>query len=99
MGYRALLVRKLKVPSKDEGGLLAEGECVQDGNLFGYGDLIIIGCSGIPFSIAESAKAEGNSDEIYRPGVEDAQGKEFYEIETTASRVHFLNVSSQSRSS
>ncbi len=63
MGCRALLVGKLKLPSKDEGELSAEAEYVQDRNLFGYGDLITIACRGIPFSIAQSAKAEGNSDE------------------------------------
>ncbi len=66
---------------------------------FGYGDFIIIACWVVPFSIAESAKAEGNSNEKRRLGVENAQGKKFDEIEATASRVHFLNVSSQSRSS
>ncbi len=97
VGYKALLVGKLEVPPEDEGELSAEGEYVQDGNLFGSGDLIIIACRGIPSPLQ---KVQRQRETLMRKvDLAWKTFKELYEIETTASRVHFLNASFQSQSS
>ncbi len=97
VGYRVLLVG---LP-EDKGELSAEGEYVRGRNLFGYGDIliiIIIACVGAFHSPLQ--KVQRQRETLMR-NVDLAWKmlKEHCEIETTANRVYFLNVSSQGQSS